>query len=118
VLRLNAFLANADIEFINDGLAPHVDPHARLLMRRFVVLKGDKGPRWDRGGRLFGDGFWLTLASGCRANIRIDGETLADLDFSSMFARLAYAHLRVEAPSGDFYAIPGLEGYAASGLNR
>src|SRR5208282_6029191 len=65
----------------------------------------------DRGGRLFGDGFWLTLASGRRAYIRIDGEVVADLDFSSMFARLAYAHLGIEAPSGDLYAIPGLESY-------
>jgi hypothetical protein len=76
-----------------------------------VLLKGDKGTRWDRGGRLFGDGFWLTLASSRRGNIRIDGELVSDLDFSSMFARLAYAQLGVEAPSGDLYAIPGLEGY-------
>ena len=108
---MNAFLAAADIAFLPDGLTPRVDARDRLLERRFVLLKGDKEPRWDRGGRLFGDGFWLTLASGRRGNIRIDGEAVADLDFSSMFARLAYAHLGVEAPSGDLYAIPGLEGY-------
>jgi hypothetical protein len=111
VRRVNAFLATADIDFVQDGLQPHIDPHERGLKRRFVLLKADKKPRWDRGGRLFGDGFWLNLASGRRANIRIDGEAVADLDFSSMFARLAYAHLGVEPPSGDLYALPGLEGY-------
>ena len=111
VRKINAFLATANIAFFADGLTPHVDARDRLLMRRFVLLKGDKALRWDRGGRLFGDAFWLTLASGRRGNIRIDGESVADLDFSSMFARLAYAHLGVEAPSGDLYAIPGLEGY-------
>jgi hypothetical protein len=111
VRKLNAFLVVANIEFVPDGLLPQVDAHERLLTRRFVLLKGDKGPRWDRGGRLFGDSFWLTLASWRRANIRIDGEPVADLDFSSMFARLAYAHLGVETPSGDLYAVPGMEGY-------
>jgi hypothetical protein len=111
VRKINAFLTTADIAFLPDGLTPHVDARDRLLERRFVLLKGDKGARWDRGGRLFGDGFWLTLASNRRGNIRIDGEAVADLDFSSMFARQAHAHLGVEAPSGDLYAIPGLEGY-------
>lgn len=111
VRQVNAFLASADMAFLRDGLTPHVDAHERLLKRRFVLLKGDTEPRWDRGGRLFGDGFWLNLASGRRAHIRIGGEAVADLDFSSMFARLAYAHLGVEPPLGDLYAIPGLEGY-------
>ena len=111
VRKVNAFLATANLAFIADGLIPNVDPRDRLLKRRFVLLKGDKAVRWDRGGRLFGDAFWLTLASGRRPNIRIDCETVADLDFSSMFARLAYGHLRVEPPSGDLYAIAGLEGY-------
>jgi hypothetical protein len=111
VRKINAFLAAAEIAFLPDGLTPHVDDRDRLLERRFVLFKGDKEARWGRGGRLFGDGFWLTLASGRRGNIRIGGEPVADLDFSSMFARLAYARLGVEPPSGDLYAIPGLEGY-------
>ena len=81
------------------------------LKRRFVLLKADKKPRWDRGGRLFGDGFWINLESSRRSGIRIDGEPVADLDYSSMFARLAYAHVGAVAPSGDLYAISGLEGY-------
>jgi hypothetical protein len=111
VRRVNAFIASADIGFIDDGLSPHVDPHERLLKRRFVLPLGEYAERFDRGGRLFG-GFWTNLASGRRQNIRIEGEQVADLDYSSMFARLAYAHIgAAPPPSGDLYAIPGLEGY-------
>jgi hypothetical protein len=112
VRKVNAFLAAGDIDFVPDGLSPHIDPRERGLKRRFVLLKADKKQhRWDRAGRLFGDGFWLNLASGRRANIRIQGEQVADLDYSSMFARLAYAHLGERAPQGDLYAIPGLGRY-------
>ena len=110
VRRVNAFLAAAEIDFVQDGLQPRIDPYERGLKRRFVLLKGDKKPRWDRGGRLFGDGFWINLESSRRSGIRIQGEPVADLDYSSMFARLAYAHVGAVAPSGDLYAIPGLEG--------
>jgi hypothetical protein len=110
VRRVNAFLASADIAFIDDGLSPHVDPHDSLLKRRFVLPLGEHTERFDRGGRLFG-GFWTNLASSRRWNIRIEGETVADLDYSSMFARLAYAHIGEVPPSGDLYAIPGLEDY-------
>jgi hypothetical protein len=43
--------------------------------------------------------------------IRIDGEPVATLDYSSMFARLAYGSKGVQPPAGDLYAIPGLEGH-------
>jgi hypothetical protein len=36
---------------------------------------------------------------------------VATLDYSSMFARLAYATKGVQPPTGDVYAMPGLEGY-------
>lgn len=111
VRKLNAFLAAASIDFVLDGLRPHIDPRDRGLQRRFVLLKADKKPRWDRAGRLFGDGFWLDLAAGRRTSIRIQGEPIADLEYSSMFARLAYAQIDKAAPQGDLYAIPGLEGY-------
>jgi hypothetical protein len=110
VRRVNAFLASADIEFIDDGLSPHVDPHERLLKRRFVLPLGEHAERFDRGGRLFG-GFWTNLESSRRRNIRIEGEPVADLDYSSMFARLAHTYIGAVPPSGDLYAIPGLEDY-------
>jgi hypothetical protein len=46
-----------------------------------------------------------------RANIRINGEPIADLDFKNMFARLAYASVGQEPPEGDLYDVSGfLEG--------
>lgn len=109
VRRINAFLEQADIAFVGDGLLPRVDAFSRTLTRRFNV--GEKDPiRFDKGGRLFG-GFWINLASGRRHGIRIQGEPIADLDYKNMFARLAYAEIGVEPPEGDLYAIDGLEDY-------
>lgn len=111
VRRLNAFLAEADIAFIEDGMRPLVDPFARTLTRRFVMLEKQQGPRFDQSGRLFG-GFWMSLDKQRRTNIRIDGEPVATLDYSSMFTRLAYAELGERPPSlDDLYAVPGLSGY-------
>jgi hypothetical protein len=58
---VNAFLAQADIDFLDDGLRPHVDPFDRVMRRRFLILP-DQESRFDQGGRLFG-GFWQTLKS-------------------------------------------------------
>jgi hypothetical protein len=38
----------------------------------------------------------------------------ATLDYSSMFARLAYASKGVQPQTRDLYAIPGLEGHRAA----
>jgi hypothetical protein len=108
--RINAGLEQATIAFQEDGGGP-VDVHDRVLGRLFVIHEDDPlGQRFDLSGRLFG-GFWQGLQRSRRAGIRIDGEPAATLDYSSMFARLAYASKGVQSPPGDLYAIPGLEGY-------
>jgi hypothetical protein len=108
--RVNAWLERASITFVDDGAEP-VDVHDRTLRRLFVIHEGDPlGQRFDLSGRLFG-GFWQGLQRERRAGIRIDGEPVATLDYSSMFARLAYAEKGVQPPAGDLYAIPGLEGH-------
>jgi hypothetical protein len=109
VQDLNAFLDKSDITFVDDGLEPRVDPYSRTLTRRFTVFDKEE-PRFDRVGRLFG-GFWMSLKRDRRKQIRINGEPVADLDYSSMFTRLAYADIRMIPPEGDLYAIPGLEGH-------
>lgn len=109
VRRLNAFLSDADIGFLDDDQEPHIDPFDRTLRRRFLVLPGQE-VRFDQGGRLFG-GFWQTLKSERRRHIRINGEPVVVLDYGSMFTRLAYAEVGARPPKGDLYAIPGLEGY-------
>jgi hypothetical protein len=108
--RVNAWLERASITFVDDGAEP-VDVHDRTLRRLFVIHEGDpRGQRFDLSGRLFG-GFWQGLQRQRRSGIRIDGEPVATLDYSSMFARLAYARKGVQPPAGDLYAIPGLEGH-------
>ena len=62
VRSLNAFLRRTDIDFVDDGLEPRIDPFDRTLRRRFMVLDG-QDQRFDQGGRLFG-GFWQTLKTG------------------------------------------------------
>jgi hypothetical protein len=51
--RLNIFLAEANIDFIDDGREPRVDPFNRLLARHFTVLEGQE-VRFDQHGRLHG----------------------------------------------------------------
>lgn len=102
--RLNAFLASADITYSG----PWCGPLRRTLYRRFCLPVGSTvTPTFDRGGRLFG-GFWQAMEKGQRSGIRIDGEPLVDLDFASMFPRLAYHSLGLEAPQGDLYDLTGL----------
>lgn len=106
VQGLNAFLDGAAVSFVDDG-GGAVDHRQRRMLRHFVLLPDDEVPRFDRAGRLFG-GFWQNLRRDRRAGIRIEGEPVVDLDFASMFPRLAYASTGTAAPEGDLYAIEGL----------
>ncbi len=106
--RLNAFLADAEIAF-DDGREPRVDRFDRTLRRRFVIL-ADQEERFDQGGRLFG-GFWQTLSKARRRDIRINNEHVVELDYGSMFTRLAYAEVGATPAVGDLYAIPELSEY-------
>jgi hypothetical protein len=115
VTALNRFLKDADIEFIDDGVEPFVNTRSRTLKRYFSQLGNDRVGAWCRNGRLYG-GFWQNLKRARRANIRIGGEPTSLLDFSSMFVRLAYAHVGAEMPEDeDLYDLSGfLPGYDAS----
>jgi hypothetical protein len=111
VRSINGHLEAADFGFIDDGKEPKVDPCQRRLTRRFVLPAGQHHERFDLGGRLFG-GFWMNVKKVRRGNIRIQGEPPVILDFSSMFARLAYASLGLPGPETDLYDLEGkLKGY-------
>jgi hypothetical protein len=100
--RINSALNAADIKF--DG-----QPQPPVFLWRNFTLRTESDPEaFDLGGRLFG-GFWMNLAKRDRHRITVGGEPLADLDYSAMFARLAYVLAGEPAPSFDPYAIPGLE---------
>lgn len=112
VSAINLFLSEADIDYINDTEADvRISPYDRSLVRYFSVLS-NQGIRFDQGGRLFGRAFWLNMKSDLRQGIRIDGEPVADLDFSNLGPRIAYHLAGHEAPDGDLYDLSGLlDGY-------
>jgi hypothetical protein len=98
VRRINAHLTAADIEYTGTSLL--FDERKRHLVRRFT-----RG-QWGCGGRLWG-GFWdspMTKAERL-ANIRISGERVVSVDFSSMVIRLGYAYAGTIPPAGDLYEI-------------
>jgi hypothetical protein len=112
VETLNTFMDAANVTFHDDGHGP-VDPFDRAQRRYFTTTEDVATPSFDRAGRLFG-GFWQNLKSNRRGAIRIDGEPVANLDFSSLYPRLALAAVGADQPTGDIYAIPGLEGHRAA----
>lgn len=107
VQALNTFLKEADISFVKNR-SGNVNVNDRQMQRRFILFEEGQAPVFQYGGRLFG-GFWQNLAKERRGKIRIDGEPVAVLDYSSMAPRLAYAHVGEQPPDGDFYTVPGLE---------
>jgi len=101
---INEALAKANIRLNGEASGPiH-------LTRRFDASSATDAPSFDRHGRIYG-GFWENLPRAERHLLTIGGEPVADLDFSSMFVRLAYIRQGAEPPEGDLYAIPGLEGH-------
>lgn len=98
---INHRLKVADIFY--DG-PENVDYGARHLKR--VFTRGT----FRTGGRLFGlngGGFWLNLRKNHRLrHLLIDGEPVVSIDFASMLAALAYAHVGLPLPDGDAYQIP------------
>lgn len=99
---INLFIASHKIELEGSPQAPI------RLYRLFTLRRPDDAHVFNLHGRLYG-GFWMTLKATERHRLRIDGEPVADLDYSSMFPQLAYASLALESPLGDLYAVPGLE---------
>jgi hypothetical protein len=100
--RLNEFLSTHSIT-----LRGETQP-AFNLYRQFTVRSKRSPQAFNLHGRLYG-GFWLTLPEAERQHLRIDGEPIADLDFTAMFPSLAYIRAGYSPPKGDPYALRGLE---------
>lgn len=108
VARLNAWLRKAPIEVEGPGPTVGLDrdgqpiePYRRCLRRVF------NNADWQQGGRLFG-GFWMTMEREERfGRLRIAGEPIANVDFSSLFPRLAYVRTSTPPPETDLYDIAG-----------
>lgn len=93
---INETINAADIRFAGIPIAP------THLVRMF---QGD----FQHHGRMY-RGVWQSLPKRERHRLSINGEAVADLDFSAMFLQLAYLRQGVEMPRGDPYAIPELSG--------
>jgi hypothetical protein len=104
--ELNRFLSAQRIELGGE-------PQATFRLTRRFTLRCPSDPlAFNLHGRVYG-GFWQSLPKRQRDSLRINGEPIADLDFVSMFPRLAYIAAGAEPPPGDLYAIPGLEEHRA-----
>lgn len=102
VQAINAWLAQADIQFDGDAA---VDDSDRLLRRYF-----SRGS-FQSGGRLFG-GFWQTLPKWQRhKGLLIDGEEVVTLDYGQMAPRILCGLAGVPAPTTDSYLLAGLEAH-------
>jgi len=91
VRAINAHLDAAQIEYRGERF---VD---RNLKRHFIGS-------WDRCGRLYGAAY-QTLRRERRPLLRVSGQPVGLVDFSSMFLRLAYISAGLEPPTGDLYAL-------------
>lgn len=108
-------LLRSEISRINDalnGVSIAVDgiPCGPIhLTRRFQIASSEAPRTFDQHGRIY-DGFWINMHRTERHRIRINGEALADLDFTAMFTQLAYLEAGLPLPEGDPYAgFPGLD---------
>ncbi|MGR9131738.1 hypothetical protein [Rhizobium leguminosarum] len=107
VEELNASLCSADIRLDGRPLGP-------IHMVRIFQHHPEKP--WAMHGRLYW-GPHSNLEKSERYRLSIAGEELCDLDWSSCHLRIAYASTGIEPPSGDLYAIPGLEEHRAGVKN-
>jgi hypothetical protein len=112
LLELNKFLAAADITWASEYENPP-DLSNREVYRVFNVVEGlsedEAGDGYCGFGRLYGP-FWVSMKKRERENLRLNGETLAYIDFSAMNVNLGYffAGERPPPTDEDLYDLTGL----------
>lgn len=118
VLDLNARLVDADLSIAEGG--PKTDTSRRSLRRAFN--RPDHPPAtyrdFELGGRLWG-GFWQSMRAYDRLRyLRIGGQPVAVVDWSSAWLRIAYAEVGAVPPEGDLYeCLPGSRDGAKAATN-
>ena len=109
IARLNAWLRDAPISIAGqsraaltlDNVGQPIEPYRRGLRRIF------NNADWQQGGRFFG-GFWETMERSDRFRLlRVMGDPVVNVDFGSLFPRLAYVRAREAQPRADLYDITG-----------
>jgi len=78
-----------------------------FMTRRFQIDSPDAPHTFHQHGRLYG-GLWQSLPKTERHLLRVEGEQVADLDFTGMFVQLAYLEAGLALPNSDPYV--GVEG--------
>ncbi|MCR9056309.1 MAG: hypothetical protein NXI02_03160 [Rhodobacteraceae bacterium] len=92
---INAALGNAEITLDGRSLGPiH-------LVRLFWTGSPDE-EFFDKHGRLYW-GPWQHLPKAKRHGLKINGQSIVELDFKSMFPRLCYHLAGMPQPDGDLY---------------
>jgi DNA-binding MarR family transcriptional regulator len=107
----NTFLSQSDIRIEDLALPPPFKPFKRIYASSGPIM-------FNSHGRLYAGqvgGWHQALPKEDRHHIRINGESVVDLDFTNMHLRLAYCEARCSPPDGvDLYAIPELEAHRAA----
>jgi hypothetical protein len=104
--RLNKFLASANVRIEGEGNPPPFKPFVRIFASQGLSETLSLHGRLYRGQV---GGWRQELSKSARHRIRIDGESVASIDFSSIHIHLAYAEAKAQVPEGDLYAIEGLD---------
>jgi hypothetical protein len=115
MFAINRHLASANLALAPSFTGIMPDLSKRQLRRSFSLpdSASAENPKFNLGGRLFG-GWWLNMLRDDRKHILIDGEPQIELDFASMFPRLAFAAVGLKPPEGDIYDIPELRNHRAA----
>jgi hypothetical protein len=104
----NTFISKSDIRIEGITQPPHP-------FKPFLRYYASSGPIvFNSHGRLYSGqvgGWHQALSKEDRKHIRINGESVIDLDFTNMHLRLAYREARCTPPNGDLYAIKGLASF-------
>ncbi len=117
VKRINKWLAAADIQLQGRTRIPDVADDGEIIAPfRMSLRRIFNNGSWREGGRLFG-GFWMSMKKEDRQHIRIDGESIAEVDYDQLYPTLAYVRARAKMPDGDFYDISG-DGSSRAGWKK
>jgi hypothetical protein len=110
--QYNQFLSQSRIHIVGNTNAP---PRPFAPFKRLFASDGTIS--FNLRGRLHGGqvGGWnQNLPKEQRHLIRINDESVCDLDFTNMHLRLAYREAKCPPPDGDLYAIKGLEAHRSA----
>jgi hypothetical protein len=107
--QFNEYLGSVPMEIV-EPLKASSTTGLRLDLRNRSMKRIFNRGRLTSLGRYYGNTWWLPVSKAERFDrVRLNGERVAELDFSSMLVRLAYGLVGAEPPVGDQYTFPRFE---------